>query len=383
MFVHSSTSGITTPTDGRLYVVSSDGSDDPQPVGSGGGVEGFAPDWSPGDRTIAFDARSSRGAGLSFQWNLGDGAYYARATPVHTYLRPTATVTLTVSESGGGVATLTKPVLPARAATAISPSFTATPSSNDPLQVTFTDSTVYPDGAFLQRWSFGDGSAAQFGSGVTHRFATSGSSTITLEVEALNGGTAKATTSVVVGSATIPAPPFASFATQAGGSKVVFTRRHTDFLDTDVGTARQPYELAVMNPDGSSIASLRIRRDSHARCGRPGTRMANVSPTASKSRSHPTRPPSRGCRSHRNREIRCSPLSGWQNVSFPFTQYPSGADDPSWDPSGERMAFVYCQQLMQTYGKCGRNATNIAVMGGDGTSADGLGEVRLHRDRRR
>jgi PKD repeat protein len=139
---------------------------------------------------------ASDGATLSYAWNWGDGtAAGSGVTASHTYaVGGSYTVTLTLTDSLGGVSTKSTTVNLSHAAPVAA--FTATPGANLSLAVNASASTA-SDGATLSySWNWGDGTAA--GSGVTasHTYAVAGSYTVTLTLNDSLGGTASTSQSV-------------------------------------------------------------------------------------------------------------------------------------------------------------------------------------------
>jgi len=143
----------------------------------------------------------------SYAWDFGDGTAGTGVTPSRTYAAPgTYAVTLTVTDSRGATASVTRDVVISAPNTAPSPSFT---TSVDGLSVAVNAaSSTDADGRIVSyAWSWGDGTAA--GSGVTasHAYASAGTRTITLTVTDDDGATATRTASV-----TVQQPPATTFA---------------------------------------------------------------------------------------------------------------------------------------------------------------------------
>ena len=138
----------------------------------------------------------------SYAWNWGDGTTTGGASSTHTFAKAgPATVTLTVTDDRGGVATVTHTLTP-------------TPPANLPPTAAFTvhctmlncdaDSATSsdPDGTLAGfSWDWGDGSS---GTGATahHVYAAAGDATIRLTVTDNAGATATTTQHV-----TVAAPP--------------------------------------------------------------------------------------------------------------------------------------------------------------------------------
>ncbi len=168
-----------------IYVVNADG------TGLAYLADGGSPDWRPlGTKPIAqfttscignscaFDAAASVGAIGSYSWQFGDGTTASGAAVSHTY-NPGATysVTLTIADTAGATAAMTKTV---QANTPPAASFTA---ACQWLTCTFdATGSSDSDGTLVSySWRFDDGQTAT-GTVVTHTYATPGSHSVGLTV---------------------------------------------------------------------------------------------------------------------------------------------------------------------------------------------------------
>ena len=145
---------------------------------------------------VDFDASASTaspGATLtSYAWNFGDGSPVVTTTvPTvsHTYAKPgTQSVTLTVTDSTGQTASLTKPLkFPV-------PAFTYLPNPSNAKAIDFDASTSTGSGGTAvstYTWNFGDGSkpVSTHSATTTYTYATGGVYTVTLSVTDTSGQT--------------------------------------------------------------------------------------------------------------------------------------------------------------------------------------------------
>ena len=137
----------------------------------------------------------------SYEWSFGDStANAAEPDTFHTFANPgTYTVTLTVIDDGGAVATETEIITVAanQAPTAVAG---ATPSSVRVSEdVTFSSTgSGDSDGTITYSWDFGDSSALSADPSPTHAYSSAGTFTATLTVTDDNSVSASDTVDVVV-----------------------------------------------------------------------------------------------------------------------------------------------------------------------------------------
>ena len=170
----------------------------------------FAPRRIFSGSLVAFTdlSRDLDGAVLNWTWDFGDGEGSHARHPVHRFAKGgNHTVTLTVTDDLGGVATLTKtvPVLN----TVPRPAFGYAPEvpvSGAPVQ--FFDNSTDVDGTLVAwEWTFGDGGTAR-GPTPTYVFNRPGTFIVTLVVTDNAGGSATTTQTLAVANR----PPHADFA---------------------------------------------------------------------------------------------------------------------------------------------------------------------------
>ncbi|MGC5224155.1 PKD domain-containing protein [Micromonospora sp. DT81.3] len=152
-----------------------------------------------------------------YAWSFGDGGTASTATASHTYDEPgTYTATLTVTDSAGrtGVATSSVVIAAAHAAPVAKIG-----SAKNGLSVSFdSDDSTTSGGATITgyAWSFGDGETSTQAD-PTHKYAASGTYTVTLTVtDSLGAVSSAATADVTVAHAN----PTASFTHDAAGLTV-------------------------------------------------------------------------------------------------------------------------------------------------------------------
>jgi VCBS repeat-containing protein len=159
--------------------------------------------------TVNFtDSSTAYDMPMTWSWNFGDGSPAdTTQNPSHTYTQEgTYTVTLTVTDSDGttNTATTTITVLD----TDPSAAFTATPSSGDePLTVSFTNTTVSYDPLDTWTWDYGDGTTSSEHQNPSHIYTQEGTYTVTLIMTQADGDTNTATSTIAVND-TDPAPAF-------------------------------------------------------------------------------------------------------------------------------------------------------------------------------
>lgn len=188
---------------------------------------------------VVFDASGSTGPIIEYAWDFGDGTTGSGIEISHTFAETgTYLVTLTVSEEGGKVASLTLEIQ------VIEPSnkqplaiISADPTTGEtPLRVLFVSSESFdPDGKITSyRWDFGD---AKFTIGMNafHTYQEPGTYTATLTLTDDGGATTKATIEII---ATPPPPnqaPTASFTTtpESGEAPLIVTFNASGSSDPD------------------------------------------------------------------------------------------------------------------------------------------------------
>ena len=173
---------------------------------------------SPTDLTVAFDSSGSTdpdGTIASYAWNFGDGGTSTAANPNHTYpATGTYTVTLTVTDDRGGIATVSHDVSVLAVNVVPTAAFTSTV---DFLDVDFDSSgSSDSDGTIdSYAWTFGDGGTSS-AANPSHTYAAEGSYNVTLTVTDNRGGTGTVSHSVTA----INPPPIGIFAEDDFGRSV-------------------------------------------------------------------------------------------------------------------------------------------------------------------
>ena len=168
----------------------------------------FTPATPQAFQTVAFDASTSTNGGTScatlcsYSWDFGDGTSSTGLTTTHQFrTASTFSVTLTVTDPRGASATKANSIAVA-APTPPTPAFTISPTpAPTNVDVFFNASGSKPAAGRTitsYTWAFGDGAS---GSGVTtsHRFAGSGTFTITLSVTDDASATAQISQTLTVG----------------------------------------------------------------------------------------------------------------------------------------------------------------------------------------
>lgn len=182
-------------------------------IGSGGGGGGLVPqaaftaDDTTGapPHTVQFTDESG-GSPTSWAWNFGDGVGTSTLRdPTYTYSNPGVySVTLTVSNSAGTGAPLTKTNYISVSTPGVYDFTSDTTTGPRPLTVQFTDLSTGGPTAWL--WSFGDGQTSTL-QNPTNTYTTAGTYTVTLDVTTPTGsGTVTKTNyiNVEVGACLVP-----------------------------------------------------------------------------------------------------------------------------------------------------------------------------------
>lgn len=136
------------------------------------------------DLSASFDASTSTdsdGTIATYAWDFGDTLSGTGVTPTHVYATAgTYSVSLTVTDDGGAVTTITHPVTVARANVSPTAAFSSTVSD---LAASFTGTTsTDPDGTIASyAWNFGD-TLTGTGATVSHSYTAAGTYTVSLTV---------------------------------------------------------------------------------------------------------------------------------------------------------------------------------------------------------
>jgi PKD repeat protein len=205
----------------------------------------FAP--QPNGLDVQFVDQST-GPIASWAWDFGDSQTSSEQNPLHTYAAEgTYTVTLTVSDAGGGSNSTSQQV---NIAVPVQAGFSAQP---DGLNVQFTDQST---GTITQwAWDFGDGTTSNEQNPL-HTYAAAGSYTVTLVVTGSSGSMDDQSQMVDV------AAPFeASFTAQPSDLNVQFTETSAgavswtwDFGDGNASNEQNP--LHTYATEGSYTVTL-------------------------------------------------------------------------------------------------------------------------------
>lgn len=165
----------------------------------------------------SFNATSSSGSGLFYNWNFGDGSSGLDSITTHTYTAPGFyTVTLVVTDACGQTDTATQTITIGTPCPTPTASFTATISG---LQTNFSANTSMGTG-LSYNWSFGDGNS-DTGSTTSNTYTNSGFYTVTLIVTDVCGQTDTSSQVVVIGN---PCPaPLAAFSATVNNQQVTLT----------------------------------------------------------------------------------------------------------------------------------------------------------------
>ncbi len=149
---------------------------------------------------VAASASDPDGDPLRYSWDFGDGTPAASggASSAHDYAAGgTYTITLTIDDGRGGVATVSHQVTVAPVNTPPTGTFTSVVLA---LHVDFVAVATDLDGDTLQySWDFGDGTtAANAGAAASHDYTTAGTYTVVLTIDDGQGNSITVTNDVVV-----------------------------------------------------------------------------------------------------------------------------------------------------------------------------------------
>jgi PKD repeat protein len=223
---------------------------------------------------FGFDGSGSSdpdGTIASYEWSFGDGTVANGEKPVHTYALPGSyTVKLTVTDDAGFTASKERNVTVADAPPVASfVTTTASPTATAPVSFDGSSSSD-PDGTIASyEWSFGDGSSATGGPGLTHTYTVPGQYTVTLTVTDNGGKTASASHSVTVVPAPTPAPtPTPTIVTEQskGTPRVAPPSNTIRLIHTKQNKKTGSVALSVQAP-GPGVLSARDASGVHASRG--------------------------------------------------------------------------------------------------------------------
>jgi uncharacterized delta-60 repeat protein len=174
---------------------------------------------------------------LTYNWNFGDGSALATGASVaHTYADDgTYTATLTVSDEDGGTTLTTQSITVDN----VAPTPTVVSISSIRVEATsidFIGSATDPAGTndtLTYVWDFGDGSATETGTSVSHTYADDGTFTVTLTVSDEDGGSSSTTESITVANVA-PTPAIDSVSSlRLEGTSIDFAGSATDPAGTN------------------------------------------------------------------------------------------------------------------------------------------------------
>lgn len=165
----------------------------------------------------------SDGTVVSWAWNFGDGATSTSRNPNHTFASAsTYNVTLTVTDDGGAINTVVKPVTVATSNVPPTADFAFTTHY---LTANFTDDSTDSDGSVASRsWDFGDG-ATSTATSPSHPYAIAGTYNVKLTVTDNQGATGSITKQVTV---VANVPPVANFTFTTSALSALFVDTSTD-----------------------------------------------------------------------------------------------------------------------------------------------------------
>ncbi|HUR69915.1 MAG TPA: PKD domain-containing protein [Candidatus Thermoplasmatota archaeon] len=219
----------------------------------------WTPNGEPANVPVTFASTSVDVDGLilSSLWEFGDGTASSRGGVVsHTFPRAgTFNVKLTTTDNNLGQSNITKSVTVANSAPRANFGANPTPAFRG-AEVTFSDSSIDPDGDALVNWTWdlGDGDV-KFGKVIHHVYTGVGTKSVTLTVTDSGGTPASVTRFIRI----LNRPPTASleFAPRppVAGDDVVFTAQG---IDPDVPTAPLTFEWSFS--DGVQLTGQIVNR---------------------------------------------------------------------------------------------------------------------------
>ncbi len=177
--------------------------------------------------TVSFDGTGSSdidGTISSYSWNFNDSQSGTGATKSHTFANPgTYNVTLTVTDNSGTISDISHILTVSQTVSNLPPTAAFTNTINSlSVNVDGSSSSDYDGTISSWSWNFGDGSAAQTGSILSHTYANPGTYTITLTVTDNLGATNTASKSVNLTSTPSNASPVADFTYSASSLLISF-----------------------------------------------------------------------------------------------------------------------------------------------------------------
>ena len=206
-----------------------------------------------GARSVTADGSGSTdpdGTIASYSWDFGDGTpAVSGATATHTYaVDGTYSVTLTVTDNVGTVATATQPIVAANQAPTAA--FSVQQLSARKVKLDASASTDADGTIASYSWDFGDGTPVATGVTAMHTYAAEGQYTVTLTVTDDLGATA--TTTQVAGAAN--QPPAAAFTVSSTGARVVAVDGAAS-TDPDGSIASYSWDFGDGTPAGSGATA--------------------------------------------------------------------------------------------------------------------------------